>query len=990
MATRDIYLKIERIFGYSTVDPELKVMPPKQYRRDCMRNPGHESTVIPPAEVEARRLTALVYREYLDPGYLVPKPDKLVAADINEPVFSRRVPSAFIYTRPDERLRIHVLNGDSLPHSFHMHGLRYGIDSDGAWPLGTQSSDGRRSDEICPNQSWIYTFDVTDDMVGAWPFHDHSRSLRESINRGLFGGLVVRPKAHHEERLPELELPAHVRELLERGRRLSEAEAEALRESVVEWALQDEIHPRPHPPAVIEVPLFFHFMQGAGGVPAFDSGPLAPGGPAFEVTFGAAGTFGYHCNIHPFMQGTVNVVGGAPGLATVTIRSTPDMKFDPASVSVAPGGKVQWTNIGPLTHTVTEDAAGMASYCFNGRSFVGNTPTILAHAGQRIRWYVFNLDLGEVWHNYHPHGQRWHFADNTIDVRSISPAESFVVETTAPPVLLLPDDIEDHQPPDKRLPDAKPYDLRGDFLVHCHIEMHMGQGLASLVRSQQRIWLTTAEANRLAMETGLPIDPGDNSCPTVDLDRCQPPGCGKWQEVVGGPEVTMMHAALLPNTDKVLFWGYVRPDQSRLWDYSTAAGMYSTPVNQPADVAPAPPNAPYNNLHSAGHAFIDNPEGTLLAHGGESQGNQQSLLFHPSTLRWERTAPTARGRFYPSTLTLQDGKLLTLFGSPLPGVPEKSIEVYDPATSTWSAPKALPATFDYAFYPWTYLLPGGDLFIAGHQGVTRRFDWTAMPIVDDPAKRWNTIAGDRSPGGGEKGTSVLLPLRPPTYAPRILIAAGNSPTAQQTTEIIDLSAVVPAWTALPNLNVARSEQCTTCLLPDGKVFIAGGVPGAPGPAEILDPENPNAGWLRCADMKYIRGYHSSNILLADGSVLMGGDPSAGGSPTPHERYFPGYFSQPRPLITGTPAAVAHGAAFTVQTPNATSIAEVVLIRPGAVTHGWNQSQRFVGCAITGTAGGSVDVLAPPDGNVAPPGHYLLFIVDGARIPSVGRWIRVTP
>src|SRR5947208_10915241 len=104
----------------------------------------------------------------------MPKPDKLVAADVNEPVFSRRVPSAFIYAQPGERLKIHVLNGDSEAHSFHVHGLRYGIDSDGAWPLGTQSTDGRRSDEICPNQAWTYTFDVTEEMVGAWPFHDHS------------------------------------------------------------------------------------------------------------------------------------------------------------------------------------------------------------------------------------------------------------------------------------------------------------------------------------------------------------------------------------------------------------------------------------------------------------------------------------------------------------------------------------------------------------------------------------------------------------------------------------------------------------------------------------------------------------------------------------------------------------------------------------------------------------------------------------------------
>jgi len=239
------------------------------------------------------------------------------------------------------------------------------------------------------------------------------------------------------------------------------------------------------------------------------------------------------------MHGTVNVVPGGQALASVEIKPADpalglDMRFDPASVPVGPGGKVHWTNVNPLTtHTVTADmGAGISSYCFNGRSFVGNTPTIVAHPRQRIGWYVFNLDLGEVWHNYHTHSQRWQFAGHTIDVRSISPAESFIVETEAPPVLLLPDDIEDHQPPDKRLPGATPYELKGDFLVHCHIEMHMGQGLAAVVRSRQTVWLTPAQADQLAMETGLPIDPGDNSCPVVDLNRCAPLGAAhgrRWQ-----------------------------------------------------------------------------------------------------------------------------------------------------------------------------------------------------------------------------------------------------------------------------------------------------------------------------------------------------------------------------------------------------------------------------------------------------------------------------
>jgi hypothetical protein len=39
MAIHDIYLKIEQIAAYSPVEPELKVMPPRQHRRDCMRNP---------------------------------------------------------------------------------------------------------------------------------------------------------------------------------------------------------------------------------------------------------------------------------------------------------------------------------------------------------------------------------------------------------------------------------------------------------------------------------------------------------------------------------------------------------------------------------------------------------------------------------------------------------------------------------------------------------------------------------------------------------------------------------------------------------------------------------------------------------------------------------------------------------------------------------------------------------------------------------------
>jgi plastocyanin len=1034
MAIRNIYLKIEQIPGYSPVEPSGHAA--ANYRRDCMRNPGHENGTIPLSEVDARRLDGLIYREYLDPGYLIPKPDKLVLADVNEPVFAHRVPGTVIYAHPGDHLHIKVVNGDTMPHSFHVHGLSYGIDSDGSWPFGTQSTDGRRSDEICPGQYWVYHFTITDEMRGAWPFHDHARHIAESINRGLFGGIVVLPRAHrpphrmvlppmvasyltskfvdlkldhdHDDHDRDVEPVAHDMPVPAAGASGGheaggdhgghehggghvvtgpiDFDLRARRDFLEEWSQLHYAHHQPPHTETLHVPMFIHQMSKAKGAAAFNKSPFSPGDAPFEVVFGAAGTFGYHCEIHTSMQGTVVVEpGGLPEAVVAIIDADPmNMRFDPLEVHIQPGGKVRWTAGTTQTHTVTENGAGLPSFCLNGRSFVGNTPTIAAHAGQKIHWYVFNLDLGMGWHNFHVHGQRWKFANETIDSRSIGPAESFVVETTAPPVILLPADIAATQDPKHRPRDARAYHLRGDFLFHCHVEMHMMQGLAGLVRSKQTVWLTTDQARRLRAESGLALDDGGNTCPTVDDHRCEEFNCGKWELVSGSTDVCMMHAILLPNTQRVLLFGYgdTRDDLSRVWDYSTAAGSLMTPPNQPFDVTTPVHSRPLANIWSAEHAFINDVAGTVLVHGGFTP--RESFSFDPATLQWSHVVPTADERFYSSTLTLADGKLMTLFGSA-----SKSIEIFDPATGTWGAPVATPvAMAHHQYYPWTYQLPSGKLFIAGPHMPTQRFDWT---VGVTNLESFPTIAGDRSTSG-ERGTSVLLPLRPPSYTPQVLIAGGDPAPAQQTAEIIDLSLASPTWTALPNLNRPRMHQVNTVLLPDGRVFLAGGIDGMDGgPAEIFDPRNPAAGWELCATMSIPRGYHSAAILLADGSVLMGGDrPGAwkSGETTAHERYFPWYYPLARPVISAAPANVGYGTAFDVQTPTPAAITEVVLLRPGAVTHGWNQSQRLVECSRLGNTATAVQVQAPPDGNIAPPGYYILFILTGARIPSIGRWIRM--
>ena len=64
MRRRDVYLKIEPLPAYSPVAPDDAEH--HRHRRDCTRNHGHEDGTIPQAEVDRRRIEALVYREYLD------------------------------------------------------------------------------------------------------------------------------------------------------------------------------------------------------------------------------------------------------------------------------------------------------------------------------------------------------------------------------------------------------------------------------------------------------------------------------------------------------------------------------------------------------------------------------------------------------------------------------------------------------------------------------------------------------------------------------------------------------------------------------------------------------------------------------------------------------------------------------------------------------------------------------------------------------------
>jgi hypothetical protein len=87
--------------------------------------------------------------------------------------------------------------------------------------------------------------------------------------------------------------------------------------------------------------------------------------------------------------------------------------------------------------------------------------------------------------------------------------------------------------------------------------------------------------------------------------------------------------------------------------------------------------------------------------------------------------------------------------------------------------------------------------------------------------------------------------------------------------------------------------------------------------------------------------------------------------------------------------VHHGGSFQVYTPDAASISSVVLMHPGAQTHAFDMDQRLVGVSFT-AASGVLNVTAPPDGNIAPPGYYMLFALNSAGVPSVATFVHLGP
>jgi hypothetical protein len=350
-----------------------------------------------------------------------------------------------------------------------------------------------------------------------------------------------------------------------------------------------------------------------------------------------------------------------------------------------------------------------------------------------------------------------------------------------------------------------------------------------------------------------------------------------------------------------------------------------------------------------------------------------------------------------------------------------------------------------SLYPGLFLLPNANVALAGpgkqdsavldttalgDPGTGRGGAWTQIPETEPSEQHYG-------------GSPVLEPqMNAFSGSWNILVTGGADSNggigffpARTTVDRLTAGPGPPVWTHDPQDDQQQARfYPNDVLLPDGGIAAIGGglagnytgsatdgnyYVGNPPPPQLKQVELRRPGertWRLGAAQQEYRTYHSTAALLADGRVMSAGDDGHEGpldAPIPPdvrrdsaEFYWPPYLFDGdecalRPVIRGVGAASApadagvewatltYGEPFGIFSEHAQPGMQAVLVAPAEVTHGVDMNQRVVPLQVASTvAAGGLNVLAPAHAAIAPPGYYMLFVVDAAGTPSVARWVRL--
>ena len=156
-------------------------------------------------------------------------------------------------------------------------------------------------------------------------------------------------------------------------------------------------------------------------------------------------------------------------------------------------------------------------------------------------------------------------------------------------------------------------------------------------------------------------------------------------------------------------------------------------------------------------------------------------------------------------------------------------------------------------------------------------------------------------------------------------------------------------------------------------------------AEIYDPSKPiGQRWSTVADSMIWRMYHSEAFLTSNAEVFVSGSET-----TAEHRvqiYTPDYrhTNKARPVITAVQVTLGYSQNFTIGFANVSTLDRIVLNRYSGSTHGNHADQRQIVLECT-VAGNNATCAVPPNNYIAPPGVYMLFVLNEG-VPSKAKYV----
>ncbi|KAI6682782.1 hypothetical protein NL676_028695 [Syzygium grande] len=434
-------------------------------------------------------------------------------------------------------------------------------------------------------------------------------------------------------------------------------------------------------------------------------------------------------------------------------------------------------------------------------------------------------------------------------------------------------------------------------------------------------------------------------------------------------------------------------------------------------------------------SFLSN--GTLLQTGGYGNGSRRIRYFRPcwdGRCDWVQSKISMSSRrWYSSNQLLPEDDRVLIAGG-------RRVFSYEfvPKLSSTDESHDLPflhQTYDRNgggnnLYPFLHLSSDGNLFIFANRDSIL-FNYKQNKVI----KTFPRMPGKGSRSYPSSGSSVILPLEHGHKFRKVevMVCGGAAPGAYKAAGRgkflkglkscgrMEITGNKHKW-KMENMPGPRLMN-DMIILPTGHILIVNGARrgsagwnNAAGPSLVPYLYKPKKALGRRFSMlkstKIARLYHSSASLLPDGRILV-----AGGNPNqqyvfenvtyptelrlqafmPHymDRRYHKYRPENVTIETQGNRSVKYGEDFTVRFwlgRSSSKVVEFSIYAPPFTTHSLSMNQRLLKLLsknmVRDAAKGWVNVTveAPPSPNVAPPGYYMLTVVNGG-IPSISQWIR---